>query len=685
MSSPVNRLAARGLLQGYLLRNSLLRDSSHIPALDRMKTEVMRLLNRSFKRSEPSVLSGFQAPAEIFHLYGVTPMFTEFLAPMLAVSDMAPRVLQTTQQKGFGSDVCSFHLAVLGAALEGYMPRFSMLAGTSHLCDGQGKSLEELARRSGSPYLLLDVPQHDGPEARKYLARQLRDLEDRLAALTGYRARPREWERIFSQSNESRDLLLQVQRMRLQGDSPLYGKEAFTFGVLSLMMLGTDFLRDRCRELVRYVQENSVRADEEGPYRILWLLAYPYHTQNPVQWMEQECRVRAVADELSYVYWNPLDPERPHESLAEKMLANPNLGPVQNRLRVVRKLAMEGAVEGVVHFSHSGCRQGNGGVRPVLDTVRALGLPFLELHGDCIDRNQQGQGQIRTRLEGFVELMARNRGQWRKVSKEGRNGFYLGIDIGSLTAKAVVVDSLGEIAARRVFYTGASSRKTLARIRESILQSSKFRNRILACVATGYGRSAVDFADLEITEISCHARGMAQTIPGVRTIVDIGGQDTKALSVDESGAVKSFVMNDKCAAGTGRFLEMMARTLEVDIEDLGPLALKSKTPASISSLCSVFAESEVVSLIAENTEPESIARGVCRSVALRTRTMLDKVGREKEIAMSGGVSHNPAVVRELERVAGARIKIPEEPEIIGAYGAALLARERLADGSSGQG
>ncbi|MEF8888609.1 MAG: acyl-CoA dehydratase activase [Desulfohalobiaceae bacterium] len=674
MSGRLQQLTARGLVKAYLLRSRIFRDNSPMPPLDRIKTETLRMLDKSFQQGAPAVLSGFQAPSEIFHVYGVTPMFTEFLAPMLAASDIAPRVLQTTHEAGFSRDTCSFHLAVLGAALEGYLPDYSLLVGTSHLCDGQSKSLEELARYNGTEYSLLDVPQRDGPAARRYLADQLRELEDRLARLTGYRARKEDWERVFALGNETRELLLEVNRQRRAEGCPLYGREAFTFGLLSLMLSGTSFLRDRCLEMTEYLRTRSSPPDNPH-YRILWLLTYPYHQQSPISWLEEECGVLAVADELSYVFWNPLDPARPHESLAEKMLANPNLGAVENRLRMVRELVEEADVEGVVHYSHSGCRQGNGGVRPVMDTVRDMGLPFVELHGDCIDRSQFGWGQMRTRLEGFVELMARKRRAPSRESPADKTGYYLGVDIGSLTAKAVVVDRDGAIRDKRLFYTGASSKRTMARIRESILEAPELRGRIRACVATGYGRSAVDFAEREITEISCHARGMAEAVPGVRTIVDIGGQDTKAVSVDRTGAVQGFVMNDKCAAGTGRFLEMMARTLEVDIEDLGPLALKAKSAADISSLCSVFAESEVISLIAEDTARERIARGVCRSVAQRTKTMLDRVGIRREIAMSGGVSHNVGVVRELERVAGTRIRIPEEPQILGAYGAALLAAE----------
>jgi predicted CoA-substrate-specific enzyme activase len=196
-------------------------------------------------------------------------------------------------------------------------------------------------------------------------------------------------------------------------------------------------------------------------------------------------------------------------------------------------------------------------------------------------------------------------------------------------------------------------------------------------VGTGYGRVNVPFADKAVTEIACHARGANFMYgPSVRTVLDMGGQDCKAIRCDDRGKVEAFLMNDKCAAGTGRFLEMMAQALEIDIEDMGRRALHAKRSATISSLCTVFAESEVVSLIAEGRPVEEICRGICESIASRTVSMLGKVGRNGNIAMSGGVAKNVGVVRALERALGVRLDIPPEPQVVGALGAALIARER---------
>lgn len=677
MTSPLRRTWAKWLIRSYLLRSPVWR-SRNSPAEERIRYQTACYLSRTYERSSLSVLSGFLIPAELLHLYGAAPMFTEYLAPILSATNRAPACLEATESLGFSRDTCSFHRATLGAGLTGYLPDYSLIVGTSHLCDGQNKTLEELASRSGSPYLLLDVPQEASEQAVTYLAGQLQELEDTLIGVSGtQRASRQEWEQVFAHSNQAADLMARVNELRSHPGCPLSGHQAFTLNLCALLMMGTPFLKDCYQDFVSQLEASLDDTPDARP-RLLWLLAFPYVPGNEILDMETRWDMNIVADELSQVFWAKLDPEDPHRSLARKMLSHPFLGPVRSRVAHVARLADEYGIDGAIHFSHWGCRQGCGGVRPVQDALQEKGIPLLELHGDCIDDRQAGQGQLRTRLQGFAELL-----RTRKPSPQGsrtRDGnVFLGVDIGSLSAKAVLIDEQGRILDQRVFFTGASSRKTAARL-EAVVQEGGWSERLKACVATGYGRSAVAFADSEITEISCHARGMAHLVPGVRTIIDIGGQDTKVIAVNGQGGVRTFQMNDKCAAGTGRFLEMMARTLEIDLEDLGPLAVKSSRAAAISSLCTVFAESEVVSLIAEDTPVEVICKGVCRSIAKRTMSMLNRVGQEPKIAMSGGVAFNQGVVRELESQIGSKLVIPDDPQIMGALGAALFARDSLQPG-----
>jgi predicted CoA-substrate-specific enzyme activase len=194
-------------------------------------------------------------------------------------------------------------------------------------------------------------------------------------------------------------------------------------------------------------------------------------------------------------------------------------------------------------------------------------------------------------------------------------------------------------------------------------------------VATGYGRVAVEFADTQVTEISCYARGIHHLYPEVMTVIDIGGQDSKVVAVGPGGKPLDFAMNDKCAAGTGRFLEVIARAMELDLEDMGPNALRARRAADISSTCTVFAESEVVTLVAEGVPREEIVAGICRSIARRVGGMARRVGVEPPVAFAGGVAKNVGVVRALEEVLGETLIVPEEPQIVGALGAALVARD----------
>ncbi len=250
---------------------------------------------------------------------------------------------------------------------------------------------------------------------------------------------------------------------------------------------------------------------------------------------------------------------------------------------------------------------------------------------------------------------------------------FLGVDLGAASAKAVLLkDDI--IIAYEVLDTGSNILQISDKVVKKVLEKASINfNDLKGVVATGYGRISVSFADKKITEITCHARGVHHLIPEGRTIIDIGGQDSKGMRVDEAGNVVDFVMNDKCAAGTGRFLEVMASALELKIDDLGSMSFESKNPSQISSVCTVFAESEVVSLKAEGRAREDIIAGIHRSIASRIRAMMSQIGKEKVVVLTGGVAKNGGVVKALESEFKISMSIPENPQITGALGAALIA------------
>ena len=194
-------------------------------------------------------------------------------------------------------------------------------------------------------------------------------------------------------------------------------------------------------------------------------------------------------------------------------------------------------------------------------------------------------------------------------------------------------------------------------------------------IATGYGRISVPFADGKMTEISCHAKGANWLLPETRMVIDIGGQDSKVIKLGDNGIVTSFVMNDKCAAGTGRFLEVMAHALELSMDEFANLSLKSFNPCDINSICTVFAESEVISLRAEKKPVQDIIAGIHKSVAKRIVAMSTPIGIIKPITMTGGVAKNLGQKKALEEILGLKLLIPKEPQIVGALGAALFAQK----------
>ncbi len=249
-----------------------------------------------------------------------------------------------------------------------------------------------------------------------------------------------------------------------------------------------------------------------------------------------------------------------------------------------------------------------------------------------------------------------------------------GIDVGSLTAKCVLLED-DKILAYRIMKVLPDLEETARKVFESTLRDAGLRREDVAkIVATGYGRKKVSFADKIVTEISCHAKGAVFAIPTARTVIDIGGQDSKVIAVRSDGSVEDFVMNDKCAAGTGRFLEVMANALQVNIDDLAELAKRAKEVVKISSTCTVFAESEVISHLAAGESIENIVAGIHEAIASRIAAMAKRVRIERDVVLTGGVAKNSGVKLALERKLGMEIKVPDEPQIIGALGAAIFAR-----------
>jgi predicted CoA-substrate-specific enzyme activase len=247
-----------------------------------------------------------------------------------------------------------------------------------------------------------------------------------------------------------------------------------------------------------------------------------------------------------------------------------------------------------------------------------------------------------------------------------------GIDIGSITSKAAILRN-GELLGTKVIFTGHNAETAGRRVLDELLAMLGLVSPdIVRIVATGYGRRSLSIAHKTVTEIMCHAAGTHFLDPSVRSLIDIGGQDSKAVVMDENGRVTNFAMNDKCSAGTGRFLEVMARALEADLDEFGAISSRAECPAKISSLCTVFAESEVISLIAGGETRENIIAGIHEAIASRVSAMANRIGLTAPVMMTGGVARNSGVVQALEKVIGMPVVVSPYAQVTGAIGAATI-------------
>src|SRR5574342_654617 len=256
-----------------------------------------------------------------------------------------------------------------------------------------------------------------------------------------------------------------------------------------------------------------------------------------------------------------------------------------------------------------------------------------------------------------------------------------GVDVGSTQTKAVIINSKKQIVARALTDTGANVTAAAQKAFQQAIEAAKIgEEEVEYVIGTGYGRYKVTFGNRQVTEISCHGRGAVHMFPSTRTVVDMGGQDTKAIRVSPTGEILDFCMNDKCAAGTGRFLGAAASALEIPLGELGHVALRAEKAVKISTTCTVFAESEVVSWLGKGKKVEDILLGVHQSIASRSLGLMRRVGVEPEVTFTGGVTRNVGMVAALNELLGFPVNVSEESHYMGALGAALFAMDRILAG-----
>lgn len=609
-------------------------------------------------------------PLELFAGFGAET------APLVEMPDNFGRADQVAP-----ANLCGFGRAVIELVERGGVDELIL----TNCCDVMRRVYDILKQRGKLKFLyLLDFPREEEECEKQNFARQLLRLRDAYAAYSGKTFDPEKFLSAFHREDAPAEPYVGILGVRMGPELEAMVRKSMKTKVRNLTCLGNRDLTPDLSEMREAVRAERTCVDG---------------TETPAGSGAGDAAAKAgpavppAGDRLFLAYASALLGQIPcrrmiSHSRRDRLFLDPNL-------------------KGILYHTIKFCDYYGFEYAEIKSRVS---VPLLKIETDY---TRQSAGQLRTRIEAFAETIG-SRGaeenqefteRERKMISE-KTYYTAGIDSGSTSTDVVILDAGKNIVSSIIIPTGGGASMSAEKSLGMALEKAGIsRGDIIRIVTTGYGRENISEGEGSVTEITCHAKGAHFLHPGVRTIIDIGGQDSKAIRVDESGQVLNFLMNDKCAAGTGRFLEMMARTLEIPLEEMSTLGLSWKKNITISSMCTVFAESEVVSLVAENQALPDIIHGLNRSIASRvgalakrldtkgngsdpyadvdfaklTRERREELRKDASCMMTGGVAKNEGIVEALEETMRCPIYICEESQICGAIGAALFAQEYLED------
>lgn len=640
---------------------------------------------KAYKQETILAWRTFLVPTEIFYATGVLPFTPEMFCAIISQNQSAMRkTFQKAEENQYESKLCSFLKNIIGGMYEGITPVPDIIISSPSFCNGIGSILYDASRYYGRDYFYLNIPLDVGsPEAINYLANQLKKLVLALCKKTGISIKEVEQQRLpqaIEFSNQAAKYWKQINKLRQNVPSPMSGREALDYAAVLSQNWGcqeiVEIYKLLCSELEDRVKKR-IGAVPDEKLRLMWLHLRPYYSDKILEIIEKQ-NAAIVFEEVNFPSRNKMNTEKPYQSLAKEILSNSGRYRISTqRAKYLVYLAKTYKVDGVIHFAHENCDWD----KTTFPTVSYFlqqkhQVPLLNLNGDCLiaERDQL----IKTRIQAFLEgLNTRrevvDRYRMQRCSSIISKEFFTGIDIGATTTKTVILDNNRDIVGWSILATGSDNKRSIGRTLEQSLTmaGNLSQTKLKAIVATGVGRCNVPFSSKEITEITCHTQGIKYFFPDAKTIIDIGGQDTKVILI-ETG---KFRMNDACAAGTGKFIETIAKTLNLNLNELAELDAKANKALILSRMCTVFAESEVVNLIAKGALLEEIIRGIHEMTADKAITLLRQLSSNFSlpIAMSGGVALNQGVVRAVERNLGTKIWVPDNPQLVGALGAAIIA------------
>jgi len=370
--------------------------------------EIARLGRRLYTEDERIAWCGVLAPFDVLNAMSVTSCFVEFVGAMLASTGMVPDFLQEAETRGFAPDTCGYHRAVMGATYKDLMPKPDFCIATSAPCAGGMGVMENIARHFNKKLYVLNIPQEATEESVRYLADQYQEMTDFVTQHTG---RPLDREKLreaVTLSNEATAIMEEAYRLAQHVPSPANGKDLANFGVVMALLLGTPAAVEVARAYRDAFAARIERGEAGVPgekVRLLWIQNRVQFKNEILDLLETENQAAIVCDELNAITWDPIDPDDPFPGIARRAISIPLNGTVKRRVKNLQKMALEHKIHGAVNPCHWGCRQGTGARGMVAEGLKQVGVPVLNLEVDCVDTRNYAPGQIRTRLEAFIEML----------------------------------------------------------------------------------------------------------------------------------------------------------------------------------------------------------------------------------------------------------------------------------------
>lgn len=367
-------------------------------------------LKEACKKRKLVVWTNIYTPSEFFYALDLFPIYPEVISGVLASIGIANYLIETSESKFYTTDLCSFYRVAAGLVLKDWFPKPDLIISSSQLCDGSTKFFRNMSKYYNCEYYLINTPYYDDLNSQKYLAAQLEEIAYKIGKVNGQHLSNEKINYFFNLSNQTREYIIKLNEFRKNVPSPLSGWDAMAY--ILYMFFSSLGAKKGLRFYHTLYQETEEKVNrkigvlKEEKHRILWLhQVRPYYKNEIIQNLKENKAVISF-EEVSYVYWQALDPQRPWESLAQKMTSNFGVGPIERRIKTVYNLVREYKIDGVIHFSQRGCRQSCGGAYIIKDFLQEKGIPMLILDGDGADSRNYSKGQTRTRIEAFLEMLS---------------------------------------------------------------------------------------------------------------------------------------------------------------------------------------------------------------------------------------------------------------------------------------